>query len=65
PPNNDQTLKPFERRLPAVRRSPAPGGDLRDLRLHDTTNPQSCLLTVVSQAPTGEFVVWRKTIAGD
>ncbi|MFM7161043.1 MAG: hypothetical protein ACKO3P_11815, partial [Planctomycetaceae bacterium] len=65
PPNNDQTLKPFERRLPAVRRSPAPVGDLRDLRLHDTTNPQSCLLTVVSQAPTGEFVVWRKTIAGD
>ncbi|MFM8581270.1 MAG: hypothetical protein ACKOFW_07185, partial [Planctomycetaceae bacterium] len=65
PPNNDQTLKPFERRLPAVRRSPAPGGDLRDLRLHDTTNPQSCLLTVVTQAPNGEFVVWRKTIAGD
>ena len=65
PPSSDATMKPFERRRPAVWRSPAPGGDLRDLRLHDTTDPNSCLLTVVTQAPTGEFLVWRRFLAGD
>jgi hypothetical protein len=65
PPSSDAPMKPFERRRPAVWRSPAPGGDLRDLRLHDTTAPNSCLLTVVTQAPTGEFLVWRRFLAGD